>query len=113
MKDKKLEQIEQILITHDPVKLVKMGSPTDEYDSEALDIYERVNRYNSVDKMQQIIYDVFVSRFSGGDRYEMIDGVLTKTGKIKPSKEAAKKIIGAFDSYREIAEQVKKVVGNT
>lgn len=93
MKNKKLDAIEKILVEHDPVKLIKMGAPLDEYDHEALLIYERINRYNSVEKMQQIIYDVFVAQF--GDK-----------------RRTAIKTIGPFENYKEIAVKVKKVIGD-
>lgn len=112
MKDKKLESIEQILMIQDPVRLIKMGAPLDEYDSEALDIFERINRYNSVEKIHQIVYDVFVSRFGGGDKYKMVNRTLVKVGEVKPTMESAKKIIGSFEQYREIAEQIKKIIGD-
>jgi hypothetical protein len=88
MKDKKLQLIEQVLVETDPVKLIKMGAPIDEYSYEALLIYERINHYLTVDKIQQVIYDVFAYCFGP-----------------KP-----KKIIGTFDSYKEIAVKIKEIV---
>jgi hypothetical protein len=90
---KKLEAIEKILVECDPVKLIKMGAPENEYSSEALTIYERINRYTSVDQMQIIIYNVFLESFG-------------------PKKETAERLIGTFDSYREIAERVKAIIGD-
>lgn len=92
MKDKKLEAIEKVLVEIDPVKLIKMGAPDDEYSHEAVMIYEGINRYTSLDKMHKIIFDIFVNQFGG--------------------KEYADKIIGTFDSYREVAERIKKIVGD-
>lgn len=92
MKNKKLEAIENILVKDDPVKLIKMGAPLDEYSSEALLIYERINRYTSVESIHQIMYDVFVSQFGN-------------------TKERATKIIGPFEDYKKIAEQIKQVIG--
>lgn len=110
MKDKRLEHIEQCLQTHDPVGLIKMGAPLDEYDGEALLVFERTNRYYSIEKVQRTVYDVFVERFSGGDIYQTVDGEFKKTGEEKPSEKSAEKLIGSLESYREIAEQIVKIL---
>jgi hypothetical protein len=96
MKDKKLQDIEQILRDHDPVRLLSIGAPKDEYDHEALMIYERLNRYYSIEKMQLIIYEVFVTQF----------GTPTDT------LENAERIIGKIDVYTPIAEKIKQVIGD-
>ena len=100
MKDQKLQDIEQILQNHDPVALIKHGAPKDEYDHEALMIYERINRYCSIEKIQLIIYEVFVTQF-GSEQF----------GSEKNTLEIAEPIIGKIESYQKIAEEIKQVVG--
>ena len=112
MKDKKLIAIERVLIEADPVALIKMGAPLDEYEDEAQLIYEHINRYFSLDKVHQTIYDIFVSRFGGGTAYKMVNGELIPIKEIKSSVERAKKIIGELESYKEIAEKVKAIIGD-
>jgi hypothetical protein len=90
MDKKKLQTIEKILVDTDPVRLIVMGAPKDEYHHEAIMIYERVNRYTLLGNIHQIVWDVFVEQF-GGPKY-------------------SDKIIGKFDSYGEIAKQIKEVL---
>jgi hypothetical protein len=111
MHDKKVKQIEEILAFWDPVKLIKMGAPLDEYAHEAQDIYERINRWNSVTRIQEIIYDVFVASFSGGVAYKSnSEGNLEPVGYVEPSKDKALNLIGTFESYKFAADAIKKVL---
>jgi hypothetical protein len=106
MKDK----IEQILIKYDPVGLIKIGAPSDEYDSEAQLIFEYTTKHFSLEKIQQIVYDVFVKQFSGGEVYAMmgIDPVLLG---VRPSSiKKAEPLIGKFEKYHSIAEDIKKLL---
>lgn len=112
MKDKKLEAIEKILVETDPVRLIKMGAPLDEYEEEALLIYEHVNHYFSLEKVHETIYDIFVTRFGGGTAYKLVDGSLIPVEKIIATIERAKKTIGEFESYKDIAEKVKAIIGD-
>src|ERR1017187_9374536 len=105
MHDKKVKQIEEILAKIDPVKLIKIGAPLDEYAHEAQDIYERVNRWNSVEKIHQIVYDVFVTSFTGGTSYHMVNGHLELLAEFKPTKDGARAIIGPYEDYGLIASQ--------
>ena len=81
------EKIEQILVKHDPVKLIKMGAPTDEYDSEAQMIWERTTRHFSQDKIHEIIYEIFLEQFDG-----------------------KKSIIGESEKYKPIACEIKELL---
>lgn len=81
------EKIELILVKHDPVKLIKMGAPQDEYDSEAKMIWERTTRHFSQEKIHDIVYEVFLIQFAG-----------------------RKSIIGEFDSYKVIAQEIKELL---
>lgn len=93
MKDKRLVHIEQCLMTHDPVGLIKRGAPLDEYDNEALLIFERTNRYHSVEQVHQTVYHVFIKQFSDLSQ-----------------KRVLPHLIGPKENYREIAEQIVKIL---
>ena len=111
MHDKKVKQIEEILAKIDPIKLIKIGAPLDEYAHEAQDIYERINRWNSVEKIHQVVYDVFVAAFSGGTSYRSnSEGHLEPVGYVEPSKEEARPLIGPYEDYQYIASKIKKVL---
>lgn len=112
MKDKKLQAIENVLIEADPVGLIRMGAPLDEYEDLAVLIFEQTNHYFSLEKIHETIYDIFVTSFGGGTAYKLSNGQLIPVKEIVASIERAKKIIGAFESYKEIAIQVKTIVGN-
>jgi hypothetical protein len=106
MKDK----IEQILAKHDPVKLIKIGVPQDEYSSEAQMICDRIDQFFSVEKIQDIVYEAFIHQFSGGSCFSMNHGMLEYTGERAPSLIKAEPIIGTYDQYRGIAEDIKKIL---
>jgi hypothetical protein len=110
MKDKKLEQIEAILVKHDPVGLIKIGAPRDEYSSEAQIIYERTHQHFALEKIHVIIYDVFINQFSGGSSFETNLGMLEYTGEIAPSLVKAETTIGKFEKYLPIAQEIKKLL---
>lgn len=110
MKDKKLEQIEAVLIKHDPVGLIKIGAPSDEYLSEAQMIYERTTRHFALEKIHIVIYDVFINQFSGGSSFETNQGMLECTGEIAPSVVKAEPIIGKFEKYLPIAQEIKSLL---
>lgn len=99
MTNEKLKAIEGVLVETDPVKLIKMGAPTDEYSLEALLIYERTNRYFSIEKIHQIVYDIFIMQFG-------------TESKAEKSNKLTKKIIGDFDSYKDVAKKIKEVIEN-
>jgi hypothetical protein len=91
MENRNLE-IEKILVEIDPVRLICMGAPDDEYSSEAIMIQDRTNKSNTTDQIHVIVYDIFVEQFGG--------------------VEHAHRIIGTFDSYKIVAERIKKLLGD-
>lgn len=95
MKNKTLETIKQILSEHDPVKLIKIGAPIDEYDYEAVSIFERCFPRHSLDEVREIIYDVFLDAFSDPDNWR-------DAGTIK--------LIGNIENYAEIAQKIKEAI---
>jgi hypothetical protein len=84
-------KIEQILVRHDPIGLIKMGAPQDEYDSEAQMICERTTKHFSREKIHQIIHEVFVHQFDDG-------------------KKGLKSIAGPYDNYKAIALEIKALL---
>ena len=91
------EKIETILIKYDPVKLIKMGTGQDEYSSEAQMIWERTTRHFALEKIHDIVYEIFVHQFTGGSCFSMNHGMMEYTGEEAPSYTKAKKIIGLYE----------------
>jgi hypothetical protein len=106
MKDK----IEIILAQHDPVALIKMGAPLDEYSSEAQMIFDNLDESFSVEKIQHLVYDIFKKSFGSGDIYRVIEFEMIKIGKKATPDEHIDRIIGTIDNYRLIAEDIKKIL---
>jgi hypothetical protein len=104
------EQIEAILVRHDPVKLIAIGAPKDEYSSEAHMIWERTSRHFALEKIHDIVYEVFVHQFTGGSCFSMNHGMMEYTGEEAPSYTEAKKIIGLYEDYLVIAREIKELL---
>lgn len=109
MKDK----IENILVKYDPMGLIRMGAPLDEYNLEARLIFENIDKIYSVEKIQQLVYDIFRQSFGTGTMYRMIDGVFTKVGEKTMPDEKVDRIVGDFNFYRLMAEDIKKILSAT
>lgn len=92
-----LDKLKRLLRKADFQHLIKMGAPSDEYDSEAQYLYEHISPLHSVEEIQQIIWNCF---------YE---GFCTDTEHKKDSKERAIQIIGTLDTYKSIAKEIKKI----
>jgi hypothetical protein len=105
------EKIETILVKYDPVKLIKIGAPLDEYDSEAQMICERTTRHFSLDKIHNIVYDVFYSQFGGGTVYKANrQGEMIAIGDDIAPVEVTVRIIGKFEEYLSIAQEIKELL---
>jgi hypothetical protein len=48
---------------HDPIGLVKIGAPNDEYSPEVERILPRLGEAHSVEDLERIVHEVFVSMF--------------------------------------------------
>lgn len=58
--------IEAILVKHDPQGLIAIGAPLDEYESEAEMVFDAIANHNdliSVDRLMDILHSVFVLQF--------------------------------------------------
>lgn len=105
------EKIEAILAKHDPVGLIKMGAPQDEYSSEAQMIWERTTRHFSLDKIHNIIYEVFQLQFGQGTVYRSDrNGNMIAIGDDYAPIEVVVKIIGKYESYEPIAKEIKDLL---
>lgn len=107
----KLEEIEKILVEEDPIGLIRIGSPSDEYNQEAEIIHERTSRHFSLETIHNIVYQVFVQQFSGGEAFKVgADNQMVSLGYELPSVARAKKIIGYYENYLSIAKRVKNLL---
>jgi len=104
------EKIEAILVKYDPVNLIKIGAPLDEYSSEAQMIWERTTRHFALEKIHDIIYEAFVHQFSGGSCFSMNHGMMEYTGEEAPSFTEAEKTIGPYKNYLVIAQEIKELL---
>ncbi len=57
------ERMREIMNRYDPLRLLKMGAPDDEYVPEIKRIIPRLRRITTVDQLQDIIYKTFVEMF--------------------------------------------------
>lgn len=57
------EKVRKIVNKHDPVKLLKMDCPVDEYDPEIDEILPALKKVKSVNQLHKKIYDIFVFMF--------------------------------------------------
>jgi hypothetical protein len=62
------EKIKQIIDTWDPIGLLAMDCPEDEYEPEIKELFARLNTSLSADKTAKIVYDVFIEMF-GADTF--------------------------------------------
>ena len=58
------ERLEQIFKEHDPIGLVSMGAPSDEYRPEAEQLARRINDFSNVGIMADYIHMVFADMFA-------------------------------------------------
>ena len=90
--------------------LIKMGAPTDEYDHEALMIFERSYRFDSIDTIKDKLWDIFYIQFCYGTVYKMIDGELKEVYKEVVPREEADRQIGLKNKYSDAATKIHKIL---
>lgn len=108
-------QIEAILARHDPVKLIAIGAPLDEYSSESKLIADIVDGSYTIPAIQQIVYEVFSQQFGNGTAYQTVDGQLMEVeldpvGADQAGGAQISDIIGEYDGYHAIAEDIEKLL---
>ena len=79
-----LSTIELEINNWDPVKLLQMGAPQNEYDMEINMIANRIQETDDTDKIANIIYEVFIemfeeSTFSDIDKFKQECNNIAKT----------------------------------
>lgn len=103
-----LEEFKKLFLEADFQGLIRMGAPKDEYDSEAKSVYELVRPTDTVLEIQKKIWDIFYNNFCVG-----YGGITTSQYKIiKMSHRQAIKMIGKLENYKDIAEKIKKLIGD-
>jgi hypothetical protein len=100
-----MEEFKKLFRDADFQSLIKMGAPPDEYDHEAVFLYNKIVSTDSVADIQKKIWDHFYDSFCTS--YKLDDDI-----PIYDSNSKAVRIIGTVDNYKEIAEQIKKLIGN-
>lgn len=112
--DDKFEKIKAILVEVDLMGLIKIGASCDEYNQEAMMIYESINRYDTDITIKHKLWDIFYSQFcDGGDLYQLEGDTLIRVGKALPyDKERAIRIIGDLFKYEAPAIKIKEVIGD-
>lgn len=111
--NKTLEEIKSVLRDEDLMGLIRgCGAPLDEYDSEALMIFERVNRLDSIEQIRDKLWDVFYIQFCYGTVYHQVDGVLTEVYKEVVAKEEADRQIGLKHKYSVAANKIRKILNS-
>jgi hypothetical protein len=61
-----LADLREVLNEHDPIRLIAIGAPEDEYDLERGVIAARPAHCRSVDDVHSMVYDVFCEYFDAG-----------------------------------------------
>jgi hypothetical protein len=70
-----LKAVSQILIEIDPIGLIGSGAPKDEYEPEAKSIMLRIDAQNSLEEINNIVYEEFIKWFDkdiAGEREKYI-----------------------------------------
>jgi len=110
--DDKLEKIKKILLDADPMHLIDRNCCNfDEYDHEALLIYESINRYDDASKIKYIIWDIFYMKFCTGGVYDKESGEVI-ANRWRMDRADAIHEIGLVDKYSDVALKIKKVIGS-
>jgi len=78
--------VREIINKHDPARLIVIGAPEDEYDPEVKTIVYQLNIEQSVDQIQDLVYQEFIRWFN------------------------EKAIYGERESYAKIAEEIFDVL---
>ncbi len=79
--------IKEIIDSADPINLLSIGAPDDEYDGEIQEIASGISKCNSKEEIKEVVYNVFKRNFG-------------------------EEIAGNISLYSEIAELIfKKIVG--
>ncbi len=76
-----IKKVRDIINKHDPIGLVKLGCPINEYHPEVKQIISKINLKNSVNELQEAVYHIFVNMFD-------------------------KKLVGPKSKYQELSAEI-------
>jgi hypothetical protein len=105
--DSILDEFKTLFREADFQNLIKFGAPDDEYDHEAIFLYKHISKKDSIEDIQQKIWDYFHHSFCTYDTFDKDDNIMRHS---KSSKEESISIIGTLDTYKEIAEKIHKLL---
>ena len=77
--------IKEVIDLYDPIGLLKMGAPQDEYNPEIKEVAEKIANCRNVEEIQKLIYETFVKWFD-------------------------QDIAGDVEKYKEPAEDIAKYI---
>jgi hypothetical protein len=95
------DSIGEILKKHDPMKLIEIGAPEQEYEVEAGIISDKIYKCESIEEARDMIYHVFVQNFEYGFK---LDG----SGKRRVDKGGA----GRKQDYEKVAKEIHALLRN-
>ncbi len=94
------EDVHEAFVACDPVGLITMGAPDDEYDGEQTTIQARLPEARSVKELRRIIHDEFILWF----------GSVAEDGhEIEFSEEIEPNLYGSSDGYDALAETLWRI----
>jgi len=67
------EKIKQVVDEWDPIGLLAMGAPENEYYFEVKELFDKLNNNFNVSDVSEIIYDIFIKRFGRDTFTESLD----------------------------------------
>lgn len=106
-----LSKIEIILLKADLEGLIKMGTPEDEYNNEALLIFNQINKSeaDTTEEIAKIIYDVFVNQFGGNNKTKIN---FIKNRPVNKYYSVANEILEAIEDNEEMKEEFEEFKDN-
>jgi hypothetical protein len=91
--DKKVQLLKKIINKSDPIGLLDMGTPKDEYESEIRQIAAGLDKCNNENDVTELVYGIFVKMFDeeiAGDKgkYKQIAKIIIKFSTILLTKKS-------------------------
>lgn len=92
------KKIRRIINKYDPIKLISIGCPKDEYDPEIKLILNDLSKCKSIKEINNLVYNIFVEMFEYGGK--------VKNFKDKKFKKIDPGYVGKKKSYNPIAKEI-------
>jgi hypothetical protein len=103
----KIDIIKQVLIEDDPMGLIKMGAPLDEYDHEAESVANAITHNSTPRFIQNVLWNVFYNAFC----HSLCTNDATGQLEVKfMNNTRANKMIGAVSRYKVTAIKVRNLL---